>query len=346
MKTLAKLFMLALIAVIIGGGYIWWRTSISFTVMATDDPGPSYTLQADDFLIEIPDSYQLTFLNGLLQWPDGFRLDFQEYIDSEAQQLEARYNRPFTPDDLERGAEKYDLSRELGRPSIMAYYPPDKRRAEAELSLMVKFHNGLTIFRLPAYRLSGSGEPDAQLAENKRLFLLSVKEFMESYYWTGSHIGRPEPGVFRTRLGLISKKKTDGFRYWPMKAVFWSNDLAQSFELTAVRGESTGDLCSLGRLDRFSRQWSGQAAYRSNCLGLTVGGRRGAELLSLRESGLEKSPYQLAWIPDQAGQEGGKPCFSFHMNSPLRSADKDQTPEGPESVIGRWRAMLATVRFF
>lgn len=346
MKTFLKLAAVTTLVVIVGWTYVYWRTSISSSVKQAYDLGPSFTFQADDFLIEIPDSYQLTNLAGLLEWPDGFRLDFQEFYFSEAGGIESSYA-SLKSDDLEEGVERLDLSREIGRSSIMISRPPYQARKKHELSLLVKFHNGFLLIKAEPLKSVAGRSVEESSVENKRLFILSVKEFMESYYWLGSHQGRPETGVFRTRLGLISKKSSDSFRYWPLKASFWSNEVGQSFEILTSRmsGENF-DLCSLGRFKRFQEQWAGRASYRSNCRPLQVGGRRGLELLALQGSDLEKNAYRLIWEPDHDGVRGDELRLLFYTGSPMRSVDPDKIPETSDSVISRWRAMLATVRFF
>lgn len=349
MKGLGKFIILIFIALLTAGIYACWRTSVSFKVQAPYDLGPSFTFQADNFLIEIPDSYHLTMLTGLLEWPDGFRMDFQEYLSSEAGNIQDRHA-VFTETELARGAERLDLSRELGRPSILAVYPPEQRGDRPEMSLLVKFHNGLAILNVYPAEDGAAADPAEETnpaSERKRLMLLSAKEFLDAYYWIGAHPGRPEPGVFRTRLGLISKRGQEIFRYRPLQAKFWSSDFGQSFDLESRRsGAEVTDHCSLGRLERFQKQWSGRGGRRSNCLDLSAGGRRGQELLTLNGSNFEEASYRLIWEPDHEGLRDGEFRLLFYMSSPLRSLEKDKTPESPDSVIGRWRAMLETVRFF
>lgn len=350
MKALLKIFVCVAVALVAAFVYTIWRTSVSFNPQSPYELGPSFTFQADDFLIEIPDSFHLTQLTGLLEWPDGLSLNFQEYLTDEAGQLGAGQSL-FTEEEIEKGAASEDLSREFGRPAVLTLYPQGVDRDGTEFSLLVNFHNGFVIFtaypeKRKVFPLSAD-EKRAYAAERKRLFVLSAKEFLDSYYWIGAHPGRPEPGVFRTRLGLISKSGNDIFRYWPLKASFWSNDYAQFFGLATFRqSEEVLALCSKDRLDRLMDQWAGRAGRRTNCRPLKAGGRQGMELLSLNDSSLEKSSYRLIWEPDHVGVRGDELRLVFYMNSPLVSADKNKIPEQADGVIGRWRTMLESVRFF
>lgn len=348
MKALLKIFVLIGVPLLAVLAYTVWRTSIAFSPQNPYELGPSFTFQADDFLIEIPDSFHLIQLTGLLEWPDGLSLRFQEYLTGEADDIKAA-QALFTEEEIEKGAASENLSREFGRPAILALYPQGADRYGAEFSLLVDFHNGFAFFTAyPEKRVVfplTKDEKQAYAAERKRLFILSAKEFLDSYYWIGAHPGRPEPGVFRTRLGLISKGDNDIFRYWPLKASFWSGDYAQFFGLATYRqSEEVLAFCSKSRLERFRDQRAGRAGHRTNCRPLKVGGRQGVELLALNGSSLDKSFYRLRWEPDHAGVRSDELRLVFQMNSPLPSANK--IPEKSHDVIGRWRTMLESVRFF
>lgn len=351
MKTCLKIIIFSALAAIVAAVYVNWRTSVSFTPNPSYDLGSSFSFQADDFLMEIPDSYKMLFLTGLVRWPDGFRLRFREYLDTEREgdSAWARYVEKADSARLE------DLTIELGRPSLMGYLSSESGSGGPELSAMIKFHNGLVIFSIPGFHSPSAGgraPAEAEIVaeqEAKRLLLLSVKEFLEAYFWIGYHPDQTEPGVFRTRLGLISKNESTSFRYLPLAAKFWSSAFGQSFELAAVerQGENDG-FCSLGRLERFRDQWQGRASYRSNCLGLEVGGLRGDELLNLDGSDLTGDVYRLTWeqTADRGFLDDDGLRIVFQMVSPLKSWEKDKSPETPETVTGRWRAMLRSVRFF
>ena len=68
--------------------------------------------------------------------------------------------------------------------------------------------------------------------------------------------------------------------------------------------------------------------------------------MSLKGSDFENSTYRLIGEPDHEGVRGDELRLFFYMAVPRRSADPDKIPETSGSVIGRWRSMLETVRFF
>ncbi|MDL2259751.1 hypothetical protein LJB99_02595 [Deltaproteobacteria bacterium OttesenSCG-928-K17] len=108
-------------------------------------------------------------------------------------------------------------------------------------------------------------------------------------------------------------------------------------------------ICGREKFERVLQQLKApDSGVRSNCQERTVGGRKGYELILLDGYSFdEESSYRLFWEPfGRESDERSELRLSFKMNSPLRGKKDGDIVQPPDEVIGRWRAMLGTVRFF